>query len=290
MDNSPDPSAPIGIQPSSRPTGSPSSLPSTPQASPWRSRFSFDHVKVLIIGRGPIRLEAIQVFERLGTQPCGMLLSEKDSVVYPRALSPELRHIGRNKRVHRIPDYTGNNAAEKAERIGQIVSLARREGYTHVFAGYGFMAEDFEMIQAVEQAGLGFVGPSTEVVRRAGAKDAAKALARSLGVSVTPGIDNIEALALLAKSGSGESGEMDLKAFLESVAAEAGLVPDFDGISANEYGIETVHALAERVLEAARAKRVELVTLPELQAETETRVRALLGENPGRRLRWKSVV
>ena len=57
----------------------------------WRARFTFDHVKPLIVCRGPIRQEAIDVFEQAGTQPCGILLSEKDSVVYPRALAPELR-------------------------------------------------------------------------------------------------------------------------------------------------------------------------------------------------------
>ena len=52
-------------------------------------------------------------------------------------------------------------------------------------------------IAAIEDAGLTFVGPSSQVARRAGAKDEAKKLARKLGASVTPGVDNISARALL---------------------------------------------------------------------------------------------
>ena len=49
--------------------------------SSWQSAFSFDHVKCLIVCRGPIRLQAMTVFKELGVN-FGMLLSEKDSIVY----------------------------------------------------------------------------------------------------------------------------------------------------------------------------------------------------------------
>ena len=257
---------------------------------PWPERFRFGHVRVLITCRGPIRLEAIEAFERMGTQPCGILLSEKDSVVYPRALSPELRRVGRNERVHRIADYSGRTAEEKRERIATIVEIATQHGYTHLFAGYGFMAEDFEMIQAVEAAGLGFIGPSAEVVRKAGAKDAAKALARQLGVSVTPGIDNIEARALLAQAGTG-----DPRQYLDSLMQKHEWPRhEWPPLSGSAAGAQPEAAMAEAaaaeaVLAEARAHRVELVTLEQLQAETLRTVRALLAENPGRRLRLKHV-
>jgi acetyl/propionyl-CoA carboxylase alpha subunit len=45
-----------------------------------------------------------------------------------------------------------------------------------------------------------FVGPSSRVVRRAGAKDEAKKLARSLGNAVIPGVDDVAARALLRKA------------------------------------------------------------------------------------------
>ena len=247
-------------------------------ADAWRGQFRFDHVKVLIVCRGPIRLEAIAVCERMGTQPCGILLSEKDSVVHARALSPELRHVGRNERVHRIPDYAGADAAQKARRIAQILDIARAGGYTHVFAGYGFMAEDHEFIAAVEAAGLGFVGPSAAVARGAGAKDAAKALARKIGVSVTPGLDNIVALALLSQAPQGQARD-----FLLGLAKRHALALSAESQAA------APEALAEAVLGAATARKIELVTLPQLQREAERQVARLLREHPGRRFRLKHV-
>ena len=75
--------------------------------SSWQSAFTFDHVKCLIICRGPIRLETMKVLKELGAK-FGILLSEKDSIVYPQTLAPELRAIrNRREQVHHVPDYMG---------------------------------------------------------------------------------------------------------------------------------------------------------------------------------------
>lgn len=244
----------------------------------WRERFRFDQVKVLIVGRGPIRLEAIRAFDGMGAQPSGILLSEKDSVVYRRALAPELRLVGRNERVHRIPDYGAGVGEDKSERVEQILAIALEGGYSHIFSGYGFMAEDHEFIRSVERAGLGFVGPSSAVVQKVGAKDAAKALARRLGISVTPGVDNITALSLLHKAETG--GEATL---LKSVAKAHGLKPPAG------WSDSPPEEAAAALLGAALAKGVELVTIPELQAEARRQAARILRRNPGARLRLKHV-
>ncbi|MCZ6533492.1 MAG: biotin carboxylase [SAR324 cluster bacterium] len=245
----------------------------------WWEQFRFDHVKVLVVCRGPIRLEAVTTFDRLGAQPSGILLSQKDSVIYSRALAPELRHVGRNARVHRISDY-GSSLAEgdKRQRIAEILEIAHGAGYTHLFAGYGFMAEDHEFIKAIEDAGLGFVGPSSQVVRRAGAKDAAKSLARSLGVSVIPGLDNVAALTLLAKSGKG-----DEAAHLRRLVRKQRLRP-----AAGWEKLPPAQA-AEAVLQAAVIQGKALLSLPELQAEAKRQAARLLKDHPGMRLRLKHV-
>src|SRR6185503_2480187 len=111
--------------------------------SPWVRGFACDDMKVLIVCRGPIRKEAIDVFREMGMTDVGMLLSEKDSIVYPRALSPELR-IMNPRHVHPLPDYTGATKEERVERVLQIIRICREHGYEYVFAGYGFMAEDAE--------------------------------------------------------------------------------------------------------------------------------------------------
>ena len=60
--------------------------------SSWQSSFTFNHVKCLIVCRGPIRLETMNIFKELGAT-YGMLLSEKDSIIFPQTLAPELRAI-----------------------------------------------------------------------------------------------------------------------------------------------------------------------------------------------------
>ena len=55
----------------------------------------------------------MDVFAEMGINQFGILLSEKDSIVYRGALAPELRVLTDPERVHRVPDYSG---ATKEER------------------------------------------------------------------------------------------------------------------------------------------------------------------------------
>ncbi len=112
----------------------------------WVAQFDCSHLCPLIICRGPIRKEAMDVFKEMGIDKFGILLSEKDSIVYRSALAPELRQLTNPDRVHRVPDYTGVNKEEREARIQQIIRIAKDNGYNSVFAGYGFMAEDESMV------------------------------------------------------------------------------------------------------------------------------------------------
>ena len=102
----------------------------------------------------------MDVFSEMGITDYGILLSEKDSIVYRGALAPELRVLTDPGRVHRVPDYSGATKEEREQRIDDIISIARRNGYNAIFAGYGFMAEDEQMVAAMEDAGLNFIGPA----------------------------------------------------------------------------------------------------------------------------------
>jgi acetyl/propionyl-CoA carboxylase alpha subunit len=233
--------------------------------------FAVDHSRVLIICRGPVRKEAFDVFDSLGVE-YGMLLSEKDSIVFPRSLAPELRSVRDPSRVHRVQDYMGVGQQEKRERIDQIIRVAIDHGYTHIFAGYGFMAEDAELIEAIEAAGVGFIGPSARVVRQAGSKDEAKKVARRLGNAVIPGVDDISARALLAR-----------------VKDRAGLVGCAGGLPFAYDATATLEENAEALLQAGYAAGVELVTVRELQAAAEAVCRDLFAQYPGRRIRFKHI-
>ena len=242
--------------------------------SDWVRSFDLSSVKCLVVCRGPVRKEAFEVFDEIGVGEYGMLLSEKDSVTYPRCLAPELRDLRFPGNVHRVPDYMGQGQEEKLQRIEEIVEIAQVHGYTHIFAGYGFMAEDAEFIEAIERAGLGFMGPSSGVVRRAGAKDEAKKLARGLGNAVIPGIDNVSALALCAAHGDRKS--------LDALARQKSLSFSWDdGASLEEN--------AEALLQAGYAESQELVTIEELQAQAERSCKEIWKEYPSNRIRFKHI-
>ncbi len=241
--------------------------------SEWVSGFGLGRVKCLIVCRGPVRKEAMEIFERMGVE-CGMLLSEKDSIVYPRCLAPELRGLEYSENVHRVPDYMGSGQEEKLARILQITAIAHDNGYTHLFAGYGFMAEDAEFIRAVEDAGIIFVGPSSSVAQRAGAKDEAKKLARSLGNSVIPGVDNISAICLLHKSK--DRGALEVLAKKHSLSFQYD-----DSLSLPDN--------ADALLLLGYAAQVELVTIEELQAEAGGQSATIWKKYPGKRIRFKHI-
>ena len=68
-----------------------------------------------------------------------------------------------------------------------IVAAARAAGAQAVHPGYGFLSESLALIEACEQAGIVFVGPSRDAIRRMGSKIESKRIAVEHGVPVVPG-------------------------------------------------------------------------------------------------------
>ncbi|MCB1615850.1 MAG: hypothetical protein KDI30_07530 [Pseudomonadales bacterium] len=242
--------------------------------SPWVRSFDCSDIKPLIICRGPIRKEAMDVFDEMGIHGYGILLSEKDSITYSNALAPELRKLTDPERVHRVPDYTGANKEERTQRIQQIVNIARDNGYNSIFAGYGFMSEDAEMVQAMEKAGLNFIGPGSYTQRAAGLKDEAKKTALEAGVSVTPGINNGTTLTLLKKYKDAKGLEKCIKDF------NLGIKLDKDS---------SLDEMAEAVLNASYKAQVDVITVDELGAVLKEQATKLFEENPNNRFRLKAI-
>ena len=248
----------------------------------WAQSFECSEMRPLIICRGPIRKEAMDVFEEMGVEHYGILLSEKDSIVYQNALAPELRQLTDPKRVHRVPDYTGADKEERNVRIQQIISIAKENNYNSIFTGYGFMAEDESMVAAMEDAGLNFIGPCSKTVHDAGLKDEAKRTALKVGVSVTPGIDNATAITLVKK----HSDEKALLALVKKENLGSGK-GSFDQELFNRA--ETLVEKADVVLAASYKKGVDLYTIEELQETIREQVIVMSRDYPENRIRLKCI-
>jgi acetyl/propionyl-CoA carboxylase alpha subunit len=241
--------------------------------SNWVKSFDCSHMSPLIICRGPIRKEAMDVFDEMGIHHYGILLSEKDSITYQNALAPELRKLTDPSRVHRVPDYSGADKEERAQRIKQIVNIAKSNGYNSIFAGYGFMSEDAEMVQGMEDAGLNFIGPCSFTQKSAGMKDQAKRTALETGVSVTPGVNNATSLALFAKYG---------KDGLEQCAKDNSLSVDFAACKDDEE-----KALA--LLAASYDAGIDIIVAADIGAALQVEAMRMLAEKPNNRFRLKAI-
>ena len=71
--------------------------------------------------------------------------------------------------------------------IAAILEAARKTGADAIHPGYGFLAENADFATACERAGIVFIGPSGDVIRKMGDKAAAKAIMQAAGVPCVPG-------------------------------------------------------------------------------------------------------
>jgi acetyl-CoA/propionyl-CoA carboxylase biotin carboxyl carrier protein len=89
------------------------------------------------------------------------------------------------------PATTGPDALDLLD-IGAVVEAAQTARADAVHPGFGFLAENADFAEAVEAAGIRWVGPPPAAIRAMGDKAAARRLAASLGVPVSPGYDEAD--------------------------------------------------------------------------------------------------
>src|SRR5262249_7510205 len=119
--------------------------------------------KVLIANRGEIALRIMRTARRLGLG-CVAVCSEADRAAPFVAAAPW------GAAVDEAADIGPGPAGESYLRIDKILAAAKATGADSIHPGYGFLAENAEFAEAVTAAGLRFVGPSPQAMRRMGGK------------------------------------------------------------------------------------------------------------------------
>jgi acetyl/propionyl-CoA carboxylase alpha subunit len=192
------------------------------------------------------------------------------------------------------PDDTGSLHARSADEAVEIASYlhseehiraAKTSGADAIHPGYGFMAEKADFAEAVEAAGLTWVGPSPEALRLGGDKLEAKRIAREAGVPVlVDGTAGEIGFPLLVKAAAGGGGRgmrvVRSQAELDHALAAAGRE------AAGAFGDGTLYC--ERYLERPRHVEVQLladahgdvVALGERDCSVQRRHQKVLEESP----------
>jgi len=129
---------------------------------------------LLIANRGEIARRIIRTARRLGVRTIAVY-SEAD------AGAPHVREADAAVLIGPPPPRESYLKGEA------ILAAARRTGADAIHPGYGFLSENADFAEAVETAGLVWVGPPPSAIRAMGLKDAAKKLMAEAGVPVTPG-------------------------------------------------------------------------------------------------------
>jgi len=147
--------------------------------------------KILIANRGEIACRVMETARAMGVKTVAVY-SDADATAKHVALADQAVHIG------------GAAPADSYLKGAVIIQAALDTGAQGIHPGYGFLSENPEFVEAVEAAGLTFIGPSAKAIRAMGLKDAAKALMEEANVPVVPGYhgDNQDA-AFLAEQAEG---------------------------------------------------------------------------------------
>ncbi|KFG92544.1 urea carboxylase [Burkholderia paludis] len=81
----------------------------------------------------------------------------------------------------------GQAAADSYLRADLIIAAARETGAQAIIPGYGFLSENADFAARCEAEGIAFIGPTPRQIEQFGLKHAARALAQTAGVPLTPG-------------------------------------------------------------------------------------------------------
>ncbi len=150
--------------------------------------------KVLIANRGEIALRIIRACKELGIK----------TVAVHSTADRELMHLSLADESVCIGPAPGS---ESYLNIPAIIAAAEVTGATAIHPGYGFLAENADFAEQVENSGFAFVGPSAAVIRMMGDKVSAKEAMKAAGVPIVPGSDGAlsedpeEALAIAREVG-----------------------------------------------------------------------------------------
>ena len=129
---------------------------------------------LLVANRSEIAIRVLRAASELGMRTVA-IYSNEDRFALHRFKADESYLVGAGKKP--IQAYLD---------IPDIIRIAREAGVDAIHPGYGFLSENPDFADACAAAGIAFIGPNGDVMRRLGNKVAARELAEQAGVPVVP--------------------------------------------------------------------------------------------------------
>ncbi|MGR8949078.1 MAG: acetyl-CoA carboxylase biotin carboxylase subunit [Gammaproteobacteria bacterium] len=209
--------------------------------------------KILIANRGEIARRVIRTAHQLGISTVAVYSEADRHALYVTEASQAIC-IGPPP------------ATESYLSIEKIIDAAKRTGAEAIHPGYGFLSENADFAEACTNAGIIFVGPSADVIRKMGSKETAKAIMADNGVPVVPGTDDDSDDAKLKQAAE----SIGLPVLIKAVAGGGGrgmrlvtAIDDFDQAltsarreAAGAFGNDKV--LLEKYIEQPRHLEVQI--------------------------------
>jgi acetyl-CoA/propionyl-CoA carboxylase biotin carboxyl carrier protein len=208
---------------------------------------------VLVANRGEIALRVMRACAAAGLRTVAVYSDPDRDAPHVRAADTAVR-IG------------PASARESYLSIDAVIEAAARTGANAIHPGYGFLSERAAFAQAVDDAGLVFIGPPASVMEAMGRKDKAREIAIAAGVPVVPAVDLVPGrdldtivrelgLPLLVKAAAGGGGKGmrivhardELAAAVDAARREA----------QSAFGDDTM--LVERYVESGRHIEVQVL-------------------------------
>ncbi len=134
--------------------------------------------KILIANRGEIACRVIKTARRLGIKTVAVY-SDADAEALHARMADEAIHIG------------GAASADSYLRIDRIIEACKDTGAQAVHPGYGFLSENADFCEALDAAGIVFIGPGVKAITSMGDKITSKLLAKEAGVNTIPGYTDV---------------------------------------------------------------------------------------------------
>ena len=143
--------------------------------------------KVLIANRGEVALRIHRACREMGIRTVAVH-SEADANAMHVRLADEAVCIGPARS---IDSYLNKSA---------IISAALVTGADAIHPGFGFLSENADFAEMVEEHGITFIGPTAAQMRKMGDKITARQAAIEAGIPVTPGSPSLDTLEDAKKS------------------------------------------------------------------------------------------